>query len=197
MAFFGRRKSAWQAADWTPVAIHIIEAERPYVDGDSPQLSYTKYSFALEVRKPGAEPYRVEHVEKVSRKITAPGFSRDEKIPNGMDVSGWVRIDDPMKVTIDWTSYKSTPESAAAFADASQVEYDLAYARTVVAKAKPAMQEQLRSSSWLAVSSLAKVVADGQLSRDEWEQMAQSDLRKTLITAEQYAEAAAIADGAH
>jgi len=59
------------------------------------------------------------------------------------------------------------------------------------------MQEQLRSSSWLAVSSLAKVVADGQLSRDEWEQMAQSDLRKTLITAEQYAEAAAIADGAH
>ena len=39
------------------------------------------------------------------------------------------------------------------------------------------------------------MVASGAVSRADWESEAQSSLRKTLITPEQYAQALAIADG--
>lgn len=204
MGLFGKRQ---KADDWMPVAIHIVTARRPTANSDTfastnfdAVMQYigdkagTPYQFVLEVRPSEGEPYRVTQESKVPQKVVAPGLlSVEEKIPNGVDVKGWARKDDPTTVAIDWTSYRSTPEGVAAVEDARQVDIDLTYAEHVLAKAKPNMQAKLRSSAWASTSSLAAMVAAGGLSFAEWEQAAQSNLRKTLITAEQYAEAEAVA----
>lgn len=204
MALFGRRAGG-SAADWTPVAIRIVRARRPHdhregmsstafdalVDmiGDARGIPY---SFELEVRPPTGAPYPLEHKEKVPMSVVAPGLSSEQKIPDGIDVSGWARIDDPTTVAIDWTSYKSTPEGVAAVVDAKQVEDDRIYAQHVLAKAKPKMQEKLRASAWTSVSLLADAVRQGATTREQWEKSAQINLRRTLITQEQYDAARAI-----
>ena len=206
MALFGKR-GADAAGDWTPVAIHIVQSVRrnDERDADTGVLSTLidivaesggePYAFLLEIRPPGGQPYRLEHQEKVPNSVASPGLFSRGKIPGGVDVTGWVRVDDPLKVRIDWTSYRSSPEAAAAAEDASIAEADLGYAQHVLAKQKPKMQEQLRAAAWMSVSSLAPLVASGAVSRADWESEARSSLRKTLITPEQYAQAVAIADG--
>jgi hypothetical protein len=204
MGWFGKRD---KADDWIPVAIHIVNARRPSPHSESiantnlgALIEYigdqagVPYEFVLEVRTPDAEPYRVTQKSKVPVKVVSPGLlSVEVKIPNGVDVGGWARKDDPTTVAIDWTSYRSTPEGVAVVEDARQVDIDLKYAEHVVAKATPAMQAKLRNSAWTSTQSLAEVVASGALSLEVWEGEAKSNLRKTLITAEQYAEAAAVA----
>ena len=103
-----------------------------------------------------------------------------------------MRVDNPQKVSIDWTGYGSTTEAKAAIADARTIDEELDYAR-MLAKQKPKMQEKLRLSTWAGTSAMATVVRDGALARDVWEEQAtQSNPRKTLITPDQYAEARAI-----
>lgn len=203
MGLFSKRE---KAADWTPVAIHIVSARRPTINSDTfgsttldalvqfvGDKGGTPYQFELEVRPANGEPYRVSQNAKVPQSVVAPGLSMEEKIPDGVEVTGWARIDDPMTVAIDWTSYRSTPEGVAAVEDARQADIDRRYADHVLAKAKPAMQAKLRASAWASTSMLAAAVAEGALPFDEWNAAAQSNLRKTLITPEQYAEAAAVA----
>lgn len=205
MALFGKR-GAGAADDWTPVAIHIVQSVRPHNEDDGGggllgtlagmvAESGEPYAFLLEIHPPDGHPYRLEHQEKVPKSVASPGLFSHDKIPGGVDVSGWVRVDDPLKVRIDWTSYKATPEAAAAVADASQAEADFGYAQHVLAKQNPKMQEQLRTAAWTSVWSLAPLVHSGAVSRDDWERDAQSSVRKTLITPEQYAAALAVANG--
>jgi len=102
-----------------------------------------------------------------------------------------VRDDNPQKVSIDWTGYGSTTEAKAAIADARTIDEELNYAR-MPAKQKPKMQEKLRVSTWAGTSAMATVLLDGALACDVWEEQAQSNLRKALITPDQCAEARAI-----
>lgn len=206
MALFGRRGRD-SAAEWSPVTIHIVSGRRPTANPDTFSSTTfdavvdlvtdkgTWYDFVLEVRPPAGEAYQVRHRERVPKKVTNPGLSMEQKVPDGIDLPGWVRVDDPQTVAIDWSGYGGSAEAKEALADAAQVETDHKYAQHVLAKQKPKMQETLRAGAWSSVSSLAAVVRDGQLSREEWEQTAQSNLRKTLITPEQYAAAAEIAEG--
>jgi hypothetical protein len=191
-----------------PVAIHIVTARRPTATSDTfgsttfdalvqfiGDKGGTPYQFELEVRPANGEAYRVSQNAKVPQSVVAPGLSMEEKIPDGVDVTGWARIDDPMTVAIDWTSYRSTPEAVAAVEEARQADVDHTYAEHVLAKAKPAMQAKLRQSAWASTSMLAAAVAEGAMTFEQWDAAAQANLRKTLITPEQYAEAAAIARG--
>jgi len=200
MAFFRKRDRA-NGSDWTPVEIHIVSG-RPvstniggnetHWHGDLIEImSGTRYHFVLEVRPPGGTPYRIAHNETVPRRVVRPGLSTEQKVPDGIDRPGWVRVDNPQKVAIDWTGYGSTTEAKAAIADARTIDEDLNYAR-MLAKQKPKLQEKLRASTWAGTSEMATVVRDGTLARDVWEEQAQSNLRKTLITPDQYAEARAI-----
>lgn len=206
MALFGGKKRD-RASDWTPVTIHIVTGRRPNTNTDvngansvGALLEFatdrgTLYDFVLEVRPPGAQPYQVSHRERVPKSVTNPGLSMEQKVPDGIDRPGWVRVDDPQTVAIDWSGYGASPESKVELADARAADADTKYAQFVLAKQKPKMQEQLRASAWFSVSSLAAVVRDGALTREEWEQTAQSNLRRTLITPEQYAAAVEIAEG--
>jgi hypothetical protein len=206
MALFGKRgKDA--AEDWTPVAIHILKSVRlaDHREGSTDLVSSVidmafegggePYAFTLEVRPPGGEAYQIEHQEKVRNRVASPGLFRNDKIPAGVDLAGWVKVDDFTKVKIDWTSYRASPEATAAIEDASVAEADLGYAEHILAKQKPAVQAQLRAAAWGSTSGLAPMVRAGAVSREDWEREALSNLRKTLITPEQYAEALAIVEG--
>jgi len=156
------------------------EGHETYLYDDVIELmSGTEYYFVLEIRPPGGTPYRIEHNETVPRRVVRPGLSTEQKVPDGIDRPGWVRVDNPHEVAIDWTGYGSTAEAKAAIADARMIDEDLNYAR-MLAKQKPKMQEKLRTSTWAGTSAMATVVRDGALARDVWEEQARSNLRKTL-----------------
>ncbi len=202
-----RRRAARSSADWTPVSIHIVEARRPSLQRDGISSTIfdaavdlvfdrsTAYRFVLDVRPAGGAPYRLEVEENVPRSVVAPGLRMEEKIPSGIDVSGWVHVGNPQNVQIDWTTYKGTPAAKAKVQSARQAETDETYARTVLAKASPKQQQKLRDAGWATVSGQAEAVRHGALTREQWEESAQLHLRRTLITPEQYEAAARLIDG--
>lgn len=195
MGLLDRFRGGKKADDWVAAQLHVVDARRPtYASDQEAPSGYTPYTFDLEVRREGAEPYRVAHSEKVPRNVLAQGLMTERKIPNGIDLTGWVRVDDPNVVAVDWTSYR-TIEARASVENARQVEDDAVYARAVIGKASPKMQAQLRASGWTTVSMHAEAVRAGAMTRDDWERYAMINLRRTLITQEQYDAAAASIDG--
>ena len=208
MAIFGRKASAAQAAaEWTPATIHIIQARRELErDGGSGLLDAlitsasdatgTRYDFEVDVDVAGAAPYRISHHERVPLSATrAKLIGGDEKIPDGIDLPGWVDPADSQSIRIDWSAFNASPESKAAVANAEQIEQDRLYAEHMIPKMKPAQLATMRAGAEQSATMLAQMVRAGQLPREQFEQQAGMDLRRTLLTPEQYAAAVAIIEG--
>lgn len=208
MGLFSRKPRPQDSTGWTPVTIHLIESRRPSDhggpdDGEAGVIDFlvdtvtdragTPYQFVVEVHGAG-QPYRVEHRERVPDSATGQGvFARGEKIPAGIELPGWVDPANASTLRIDWSQYKASPEAQAAAADAGQAEQDRIYAQHVLAKTKPKQQQQLRDSAWTGTWSNAQGVASGHVDLATWERSALMNLRRTLISPEQYAQARAVA----
>ncbi|MEO8261656.1 MAG: hypothetical protein ABI566_03720 [Pseudolysinimonas sp.] len=206
MALFGRRKpDADNTAGWTPVSIHIIEARRPLErDGGGGGVlnelidlavdqAGTPYSFVLRVSPPGAAAYQVEHEERVPARVTRGPIGQGAiKIPDDIELPGWMNPSDPTKVAIDWSGFRSDPESKAAVEDAGVAEADRNYATQLVPKMKPKQLEALRASAAASAAMLAPMVRAGQISREDFDREALMNLRRTLLTQEQYDAAVAV-----
>ena len=205
MALFGRKAKAQEAAvSRTPATLLLVEARRELErDGGSGLLDAlitsavdatgTAYDFVVDVQVAGSAPYRVGHRERVPLSATrAKLIGGDEKIPDGITLPGWVDPADPQTIRIDWSAFNASPESTAEVANAEQYEQDRNYAEHALPRMPAKQQQMLRDSALQGAMLLAPMVKAGQVSREQFEQEAGMNLRRTLLTQEQYDAAVAI-----
>jgi hypothetical protein len=131
-------------------------------------LGSRKYRFALEVRLPEQDPYRVEGVFKVPKRAENTGLLETGALQPGIELP--VRVDpgDPEAVEIDWDAYRSTPGRQQAHRDAS------------ASRQHSLLREQLekdpkkQAKHWEAnkgvVQAWVGAVQMGNLSREDFEQ---------------------------
>jgi hypothetical protein len=174
--FDGKRKMSADAVEARAVILEAeanpgtltsaSESQAMFIDFNV--LGSRKYRFALEVRVPDRDPYRVEGVFKVPKRAENTGVLETGALQPGIELPVHVDANDPQAVEIDWDAYRSMPGRKEAHRDATN------------ARQHSLLKEQLerepgkQAEHWERNRGVAQVwagaVKAGNISREDFEQ---------------------------
>jgi hypothetical protein len=137
-------------------------------------LGSRKYFFALEVRLPGQQPYRVEGKFKVPKRAENTGLLQTNALTAGIEVPVRVDPSKPDDVEIDWKAYRSKPGRVDDQRAAHQSDRNVAMQKEL--KKNPEVLAKLRAGNKLAVQGWVGAVQAGSLSREEFEAQVKVEL---------------------
>lgn len=142
------------------------ESQAMFVDFNI--LGSRKYRFALEVRLPDRDPYRVEGVFKVPKRAENTGLLETGALQPGIELPVRVHPGDDEAVEIDWDAYRAAPGRKQAHRAARESR------QHALMKEQLERNPKLQSKQWETnrgvVQAWAGAVKAGNLSREEFEQ---------------------------